>query len=40
MPDLVIAELQERVRIRQHVVKPLLPLPERPRADGSAIEVE
>ena len=40
VPELVIAELQQRVRIPQQVVKALLALPQRPRADVVAIEVQ
>jgi hypothetical protein len=39
-PDLVIAEVQERVSSGQQSAKTLLPLPKRQRANGFAIEVE
>jgi hypothetical protein len=39
-PDLMIAVLQERVRMRQQFAEPFLPLRQGPRADAFAIEVE
>jgi hypothetical protein len=39
-PDLVIAEGQNRVRIRQHVAQPFLPLLKRSRCNGRAVEVD
>ena len=39
-PDLVITEMQERVRMRQHLAQALLPLPEWSCRDGLAVEVK
>ena len=40
MPDLLIAILQGRVRIRQECSKPRLPFNQRPRAQIFAVEME
>src|SRR5262249_61433770 len=39
-PDLVIAELKRRSRVRQQRPEPFLPVYERSRADGLAIEMQ